>query len=232
MLKATFIGLIGFIFFLAAPQVAFASSQNLHSNNEKPFQEIVYDSTEEGDNAHPSGKDRSVEPGKSLTQGKAQSDPDDTEKGPERSSGKSDKPFNGQGGIDRADQDGNNGCGNDDDFEDDNEGWCGQKPKNDKPECNNEDCDPSCEKDCDEPCEEDCTDDCDEPCTEDCEPNDPQDPKEPEVLGAVSLPDTGISAHQALINAFYALFVALSVLELGLILKIVAQKLEASSSTR
>ena len=32
------------------------------------------------------------------------------------------------GGLDNGDQDGNNGCGNDDDFEDDNEGWCGHKP--------------------------------------------------------------------------------------------------------
>jgi hypothetical protein len=31
--------------------------------------------------------------------------------------------------VDQDDQDGNNGCGNDDDFEDDNEGWCGGKPK-------------------------------------------------------------------------------------------------------
>ncbi|MBW3621671.1 MAG: LPXTG cell wall anchor domain-containing protein, partial [Actinobacteria bacterium] len=27
--------------------------------------------------------------------------------------------------------DGNNGCGNDDDFEDDNEGWCGKPPRDD-----------------------------------------------------------------------------------------------------
>ncbi|MFN2587680.1 MAG: hypothetical protein ABR613_06155, partial [Actinomycetota bacterium] len=44
------------------------------------------------------------------------------------SNGGADKP-NGPGGVDKADQDGNNGCGNDDDFEDDNEGWCGGKPK-------------------------------------------------------------------------------------------------------
>jgi len=85
-----------------------------------------------GDNRHPSGKDRSVEHGKSGNQGKATSDPDNNGKGPERNSGGADKP-NGKGGIDKADQDGNNGCGNDDDFEDDNEGWCGRKPKADKP---------------------------------------------------------------------------------------------------
>ena len=80
-----------------------------------------------GDNAHPSGKDKSVEPGNSGNQGNSSSDPDDDGRGPDRSNGGADKP-NGPGGVDLADQDGNNGCGNDDDFEDDNEGWCG-KPK-------------------------------------------------------------------------------------------------------
>jgi hypothetical protein len=45
--------------------------------------------------------------------------------------------FNGNGGIDKpghtggfsADRDGNNGCGNDDDREDDNNGWCGKRPR-------------------------------------------------------------------------------------------------------
>jgi hypothetical protein len=83
---------------------------------------------DDGDNRHPSGKDRSVEKGKGGNQGKAESDPDDDGRGPDRSNGGPDKP-NGSGGVDQADQDGNNGCGNDDDFEDDNEGWCGRKPK-------------------------------------------------------------------------------------------------------
>jgi hypothetical protein len=82
---------------------------------------------DDGDNAHPSGRDRSVENGGSGNQGRAESDPDDDGHGPDRSNGGADKP-NGSGGTDLADQDGNNGCGNDDDFEDDNEGWCG-KPK-------------------------------------------------------------------------------------------------------
>ena len=85
------------------------------------------DVADEGDNAHPSGKDRSVESGGSGTQGKAESDPDDDGRGPDRTNGGYDKA-NGTGGFDKADQDGNNGCGNDDDFEDDNEGWCGKKP--------------------------------------------------------------------------------------------------------
>ncbi len=84
-----------------------------------------------GDNAHPSGKDKSVEPGNSGNQGNSSSDPDDDGRGPDRSNGGPDKP-NGSGGVDLADQDGNNGCGNDDDFEDDNEGWCG-KPKDATP---------------------------------------------------------------------------------------------------
>ncbi|MEA2434674.1 MAG: hypothetical protein QOG54_2131 [Actinomycetota bacterium] len=84
---------------------------------------------DEGDNQHPSGKDRSVENGGSGNQGKSESHPDDS-KGPMRcegTCGEADKP-NGGGGTDKADQDGNNGCGNDDDFDDDNNGWCG-KPK-------------------------------------------------------------------------------------------------------
>jgi hypothetical protein len=81
---------------------------------------------DDGDNAHPSGKDRSVENGGSGTQGKAESNPDDS-KGPQRYEGaRGDDKANGPGGKDLADQDGNNGCGNDDDFDDDNNGWCGK----------------------------------------------------------------------------------------------------------
>lgn len=79
----------------------------------------------DGDNYHPSGKDRSVENGGSGNQGNSESDPDDDGRGQDRTNGGPDKP-NGSGGDDLADQDGNNGCGNDDDFEDDNEGWCGK----------------------------------------------------------------------------------------------------------
>jgi len=80
---------------------------------------------DETDNAHASGTDRSVENGRSGNQGRAAHDPDDDGKGPDRSNGGLDQP-DGPGGLDLADQDGNNGCGNDDDFEDDNEGWCGK----------------------------------------------------------------------------------------------------------
>ena len=79
--------------------------------------------SDEGDNQHPSGKDRSIENGRSGNQGRSGSDPDDDGNGPDRTNSGPDKP-NGSGGADKADQDDNNGCGNDDDFEDDNEGWC------------------------------------------------------------------------------------------------------------
>jgi hypothetical protein len=80
-----------------------------------------YKTPDQTPNDHPSGKDRSVEPGGSGTQGKAVSDPD------ANTNGGADKPGL-TGGYD-TDRDGNNGCGNDDDFEDDNNGWCGHHPK-------------------------------------------------------------------------------------------------------
>src|SRR3954465_7804913 len=67
-------------------------------------------------NDHPSGRDRTASAGGSGTQGRSTSDPDGM------SNGGADKP-GGAGGYD-SDHDGNNGCGNDDDFEDDNNGWC------------------------------------------------------------------------------------------------------------
>ena len=76
------------------------------------------DVADDGDDAHPSGRDRSVEPGGNPNKGNAQHDPDGD------ANGGVDQP-GGDGGEDLADQDGNNGCGNDDDFEDDNNGNCG-----------------------------------------------------------------------------------------------------------
>jgi hypothetical protein len=72
---------------------------------------------------HPSGRDRHCEPGGSGTQGKARSEPDADGRGPDRNDRGTDKPGH-DGGLYPEDQDGNNGCGNDHDFEDDNEGWC------------------------------------------------------------------------------------------------------------
>lgn len=102
---------------------AAAPTEDTDSNDGGTPNNVVDDD----DNAHPSGRDRSVEHGGSGNQGNAQRDPDDDGRGPDRTNGGADRP-DGRGGVDRADQDGNNGCGNDDDFEDDNEGWCGRKP--------------------------------------------------------------------------------------------------------
>ena len=91
------------------------------------------------DNEHPSGKDRETNDGSTddVQGGDQTSNPDNDGHGPERNSckgtsedrvgGCADKP-GGTGGVDQDDQDWNNGCGNDDDFEDDNEGWCGKPP--------------------------------------------------------------------------------------------------------
>lgn len=61
----------------------------------------------------------------SFPQGKAPSDPDGD------GNGGLDKP--GEAGGFDDDKDGNNGCGNDADREDDNNGWCGLKPKPERP---------------------------------------------------------------------------------------------------
>jgi hypothetical protein len=85
---------------------------------------------------HPSGKDRFLEKGGSGNQGKSESDPDDNvgpmrreeppcDDDPRGADKCTDKP-GGSGGHDTLDQDGNNGCGNDQDFDDDNNGWCGK----------------------------------------------------------------------------------------------------------
>jgi hypothetical protein len=85
---------------------------------------------------HPSGKDKFIENGKSGNQGKSESDPDDNvgpmrreeppcDNDPRGADKCTDKP-GGSGGHDILDQDGNNGCGNDQDFDDDNNGWCGK----------------------------------------------------------------------------------------------------------
>lgn len=85
---------------------------------------------------HPSGKDKFLEQGGSGNQGRSESDPDDNvgpmrreappcDNDPRGADTCTDKP-GGSGGHDTLDQDGNNGCGNDQDFDDDNNGWCGK----------------------------------------------------------------------------------------------------------
>lgn len=133
----------------------------------------------------------------SHTQGKSKSDPDDNGKGPERSNGGYDKPGY-TGGI-NSDRDGNNGCGNDSDREDDNEGWCGSKPKKTKVEN-------SCDKTC-QPKEDKDHNGCDKVCNQVCKPAPKPTPKPigtpvltplatpvvtktPTVLGITTLPNT------------------------------------------
>jgi hypothetical protein len=123
--------LVGF----ATPAVAGAKGSDQADRSDRPSvsgstdDDSAVDANGDADNAHPSGKDRHEDKG---TQGYSTSTPDQNGHGPERDFEGTDKPFvagDGAGGVDKADQDGNNGCGNDDDFEDDNEGWCGGKPK-------------------------------------------------------------------------------------------------------
>jgi hypothetical protein len=109
------------------------SSSETTEDNDDDGQPNTPDQFGDSDNRHPSGKDKHAEAGNSGNQGNSSSDPDDDGHGPDRSNGGPDKP-GGSGGVDKEDQDGNNGCGNDDDFEDDNEGWCGGKPKPSKEE--------------------------------------------------------------------------------------------------
>jgi hypothetical protein len=146
---------------------------------------------DEGDNAHPSGKDKSVENGGSGNQGNSESDPDDDGRGPDRSNGGPDKP-NGSGGVDKADQDGNNGCGNDDDFEDDNEGWCGRKPKPTKVEPAKPTVVGPCDADATMPGTQPCKDDTDTgvaptaPCVDDASmDSDKECGTDEEILGGV-----------------------------------------------
>ena len=137
--SAVMTGFAALLALLLISNPAFAHHKDGHDKGGKPDSSTTEDSTttedndkndndtpnnvaDEGDNKHPSGKDRSVENGGSGNQGKSESDPDGDE------NGGPDKP-GGAGGDDLADQDGNNGCGNDDDFEDDNNGNCGGKDK-------------------------------------------------------------------------------------------------------
>lgn len=106
-----------------------AASEEVTEDNDFDGQPNSYSG---GESQHPSGKDRHIEPGGSGNQGKSPSHPDDS-KGPQRFEEEqgADKPqstTNG-GGTNVYDQDGNNGCGNDQDFDDDNNGWCGRNPK-------------------------------------------------------------------------------------------------------
>ncbi|MDQ3964386.1 MAG: hypothetical protein M3277_10815 [Actinomycetota bacterium] len=132
------LAVIALLAFTVAP--AFGHHKDGHENGGGSQASNHDDDDLEGDNQHPSGKDRETNDGPTddIQGGTQTSNPDNDGHGPERNScedtsedrvgGCADKP-GGTGGVDDADQDWNNGCGNDDDFEDDNEGWCGGKPK-------------------------------------------------------------------------------------------------------
>ena len=135
------LAVIALLAFTVAP--AFAHHKDGHANgggSESASQDDDGIPDDNDDNQHPSGKDRETNDGPTDDEqgGTQTSNPDNDGRGPERNScegtsedrvgGCADKP-GGTGGVDDADQDWNNGCGNDDDFEDDNEGWCGGKPK-------------------------------------------------------------------------------------------------------
>lgn len=120
---------LAMILSLAVPTAALAGNGNGKVKPEQAQSQSATVPDDEDDNEHPSGKDKETNNGPTDdTQGKSPSEPDQNGSGPERDHEGTDKP-GGPGGKDKDDQDGNNGCGNDDDFEDDNEGLCGGKPK-------------------------------------------------------------------------------------------------------
>ncbi|HYH28241.1 MAG TPA: hypothetical protein VEA19_05650 [Actinomycetota bacterium] len=131
MTKRLAAGILGLTAALLLVAPASAGHKASHGGSQTPASVTEDDDSDgvknnipdDGDNAHPSGKDRSVEHGGSRDQGSSKSEPDQDGKGPERDTKGTDKP-GGTGGADIYDQDGNNGCGNDDDFDDDNEGHC------------------------------------------------------------------------------------------------------------
>ena len=143
---------------------------------------------DEDDNAHPSGKDRSVENSteSNPNQGKSESNPDDSV-GPQRCEGVcgEDDKANAGGGEDAADQDGNNGCGNDDDFDDDNNGWCG-KPTDTDTDVEGDETEDDVEGDVivDKPCDADAS----MPGTQPCE--------KPPLQGAQPLPYPEVEGEQ------------------------------------
>lgn len=116
---AAILALVLGLFFL--PGASAKSDKAPEQSQEQPQEQKAEKTPDQNPDDHPSGKDRSAEPGGSGAQGKAASDPDGD------ANGGADKP--GMAGGFDEDKDGNNGCGNDDDFEDDNNGWCGGGPK-------------------------------------------------------------------------------------------------------
>ncbi len=113
-MRRSAITLAALAFLLVAPSAALAKGLGAAA----PARAALPVQTYDGLTLHPSGNDRYVENGGSGTQGKAASDPDGMYNYGVDQEG-------GDGGLYLIDQDGNNGCGNDQDFEDDNNGRCG-----------------------------------------------------------------------------------------------------------
>ncbi len=115
-----------FVLFLQITAVIFALFSILANFNQevlaKPKSaDLIEDVSDNGQSQHPSGKERNTEHGKSQTQGKSESNPDGN--GADKRRDAKDGSDAGTQGI--SDYDDNNGCGNDHDFADDNNGNCG-----------------------------------------------------------------------------------------------------------
>lgn len=128
-------GLLGWLL-LAAPATAGPDDERGGGSNQAGTAEVMETPPGPGDgetDAHPGRRERQSEHGNSDTQGKSPSNPDGAGV---------DKPYDaaaqeagsqegtfGPTASNADDFDGNNGCGNDTDFADDNNGHCGGRPK-------------------------------------------------------------------------------------------------------
>lgn len=174
--------------------IVFADNSNGNSGNAYGFDKdhgnskqevtLVADSPDNNLSQHPSGNDRNEEKGKSGTQGKSESNPD--------GGGADKRKAASDGAQGSGDWDDNNGCGNDNDFADDNRGNCGGKPK---PSSKPKPSDDGCPKDCN---------DLDPSPSPSPTPNPTPTPSsESSVLGAISkLPDTGLGNLLTILGLF------------------------------
>lgn len=120
-------GLLGFML-LSSP--AMAGPEGKENSNKPEKVETTMDAPGDGaTDAHPGKTERQQEKGGSGTQGKSESNPDgDGVDKPYPADGQPAESQQGDYGtneVNADDFDGNNGCGNDTDFSDDNNGNCG-----------------------------------------------------------------------------------------------------------
>ena len=101
---------------------------NAYGQEKKEERAQISDKPDNDPSKHPSGNDRNEEKGKSGTQGNSKSNPDGD--GADKRQNAKDGALAGTQGS--GDYDNNNGCGNDNDFADDNNGNCGGKAKSAK----------------------------------------------------------------------------------------------------